>query len=129
MNFEQYTAQISSLAEKHKLDFVVLFGSQARGNTHPKSDIDIAVISRVPIDRTKISMDFDEIFKRDDVEVVNLATASSTLAYAVIRDGKLLYEGEPRSFLRWKVYAIKIWMDTAWLRNLMNKKLLKHAIS
>ena len=125
VNFDAYKSQIASLAQKFNLQFVALFGSQATGATHAKSDIDIAVISRSKIDKTKISIELDEIFKRDDTEVVNLASADPTLMYAVVRDGILLYEKNNGDFLRWKFYAIKIWMETAWLRELGNKKLIE----
>lgn len=34
--------KIKAVAEKYDLEFVVLFGSQAAGHTHQKSDVDIA---------------------------------------------------------------------------------------
>ena len=119
--------QIAELARKHRLSFVALFGSQAVGNVHSKSDIDIAVISKDPIDKFKVIDDFENIFKREDIEVVDLANASPTLMYCVVRDGKLLYENEKDSFFKWKLYAIWVWMDTAWLRQLRDKKLLEWA--
>jgi predicted nucleotidyltransferase len=119
--------QIADLARKRSLSFVVLFGSQATGSTHPKSDIDIAVISKNNIDKCRIASDFEDIFKREDVEVVNLANASPTLMHEVVKDGKLLFEDREGEFLKWKLYAIWVWMDTQWLRNLGNKKLIEWA--
>lgn len=125
MNIEEQKPAIVALAKKHALDFVVLFGSQARGRSHQKSDIDVAVISRGVVDRARLSMDFAEIFKHGDTEVVNLANASPTLMYSVARDGKILYEKEPGAYLAWRVYATKIWMDTEWLRRLRDRKLVE----
>ena len=122
IDIDSIKPEIQGLAEKHGLDSVVLFGSQATGRTHSKSDIDIAVLSRRPINRSRIAMDLDEIFERDDVEVVDLSEASPTLMRSVVGDGKLLYENELGTFFRWKLYAIKIWMETAWLRKLANRK-------
>ncbi len=127
MDFTIIQPQIEELAKKHNLDFVVLFGSQATGRTHEKSDIDLAVISKSNFDITSVTMDLYNVFKRDDVEVVNLGLASPTLMHAVVRDGKLLYEREERMFFKWKLYAIKIWMETKWLRDLRAKKLLQWA--
>lgn len=118
------------IAQKYGLFFVALFGSQATGRTHQKSDIDIAVIRKQPIsfdERLKIIGEFSDAFKREDVEVVDLASASPTLMYAVVRDGKLLYEEKENDFLNWKLYAIKIWMETSWLRDLSRKSLLDWA--
>lgn len=117
-------AAIKAVAEQHQLDVVVLFGSQATGRTHVKSDIDIAVLSRQPVDITKLMTAFSDVFKREDVEVVNLGTASPTLWQAVIRDGRLLYEKSPDDFARWRIYASKIWMETKWLRDRRDRKLI-----
>ncbi len=82
--------QIKELAERYGLSLVVLFGSQATGATHPKSDVDIAVLSTQTFDRDKRHDGFWDIFKRDDVEMVNMGTASPTMMYVLIRDGKAL---------------------------------------
>lgn len=132
MNIEEIKPAIERVAEKHQLLAVVLFGSQATGAIHQKSDIDIAVLGRDQIafdEKIKISSEFSEVFKREDVEVVDIDpnSASPTLMYAVVRDGQLLYEREAGDFLRWKLYAIKMWMETEWLRALARKKLVEWA--
>ena len=127
---EKEKLEIVSIAQKRGLDLVVLFGSQVTRRLHSKSDIDIAVIGKQALAFDKqldLIGDFYTLFKREDVEVVDLATASPTLMYVVVRDGKLLYERQENIFFRWKLYAIKIWMETAWLRELRNKKLIEWA--
>ena len=125
MNIDTNTPLISALAKKYQIDFVVLFGSQATGRTHSKSDIDIAVIKRGEVNTARLAVEFEKIFKRDDAEVINLASASPTLMHVVSRDGRLIYEKEPGSYLRWRVYAAKIWMDTEWLRRMRDCKLVE----
>lgn len=127
MNIEAVKPEITQIAEKYGLDFVVLFGSQATGKTHPKSDVDIGVISRGKFDILKLMVDMDRVLGRDDVTVVDLSRASPTLMRSVVVDGKLLYEREQAMFLKWKYYAIKVWMDTDWLRALGRKKLIEWA--
>lgn len=132
VDIEKIKPEIKKLAEKHQLLAVALFGSQATGALHQKSDIDIAILGKDQIgfdEKIKISSELSEIFKRDDVEVVDIDpnSASPTLMYAVVRDGKLLYEREAGDFLRWKLYAIKMWMETDWLRELRDKKLIEWA--
>jgi predicted nucleotidyltransferase len=124
MEIDAYKAKIGEVAKKHDLDTVVLFGSQATGRTHAKSDIDIAVSSRAKLNMPRIMLDLDEVFGRDDIEAVDLGKASPTLALAIVKEGKVLYEKEQGSFFRWKIYAIKIWMETAWLRQLRRKQLV-----
>ena len=129
-NIDKLKEKSKEIANKYGLSFVALFGSQATGRTNQKSDIDIAVIRKQPInfdDRLKIIGDFSDMLKREDVEVVDLASASPTLMYVVVRDGKLLYEEKENDFLNWKLYAIKIWMETAWLRDMSRKSLVDWA--
>ena len=123
MNLEEIKLPIKAVAEKHNLEFVALFGSQATRNTHAKSDIDIAVISHNKVNVPRLMGELSEIFKRDDVEVVDLGLASPTLMYSVVKDGKVLYENSPDAFFSWKLYAIKIWMETSWLRALRDRKI------
>ena len=129
-NIDKLKEKSKEIADKYGLSFVALFGSQATGRTNQKSDIDIAVIRKHPInfdDRLKIIGDFSDMLKREDVEVVDLVSASPTLMYVVVRDGKLLYEEKENDFLNWKLYAIKIWMETAWLRDMSRKSLVDWA--
>ncbi len=127
INIDDIKPNIKKLAEQYGLSFVVLFGSQATGALHPKSDIDIAILSKNHVDMLSLTMDFYKLFKREDVEVVNLSTASPTLLYVVVRDGKLLFENEQGAFLKWKLYAIWVWLDTMWLRRLRDQKLIDWA--
>lgn len=127
MNIEAIKPKIKEIAEKYNLDIVVLFGSQATGRTHSKSDVDIGVISRNKFDILKLMVDMDKGFNRYDVTVVDLSRASPTLMRAIVVDGKLLYEREEDMFLNWKYYAMKVWMDTDWLRALGRRKLIEWA--
>ena len=124
---EKIKGQIKGLAEKYNLSFVSLFGSQAIGNIHSKSDIDIAVLGKGALDMNKLTIDLYNFFRREDVEVVDVGSASPTMMYVVVRDGKSLYESESGNFLKWKLYAIWVWLDTAWLRKLRDKKMIEWA--
>jgi len=131
-NFDVESARekVAIVAKKHNIKLVALFGSQATGAAHIKSDVDIAVMGQLPIDvddKLKLMTDFSETFKREDIEVVDLKTASPTLMYVVVRDGKLLYETSSNDFLKWKLYAIRVWMETAWLRALRDMRLIQWA--
>ncbi len=128
---EEIKSKIAELARKRDLSMVVLFGSQATGLIHRASDKDIAGLGKGRLNLYELVSDFSKIFNRDDVQVADIDpnSASPTLMHAVVRDGKLLYEREAGVFLRWKLYAIKMWMETAWLRNLRDKKLIEWAES
>ncbi len=127
---ETMREKIAEIAKKRNLKLVALFGSQATGKIHAKSDIDIAFIGKNPIDfdaKLQLMTDFSDALKREDVEAVDLGIASPTLMRAVVRDGQILFEETRGDFLRWKFYAIKIWLETAWLRTLRDKQLTEWA--
>lgn len=112
------------IAKKYGLSFVALFGSQATGRTHAKSDIDIGVAKRsasyfeeAPVSLIEIESEMTRLFNRDDIEVVNLSAASPALLRSVVQEGKVLYEASPDEFFEWKLFAIRVWMDTKWLRD------------
>lgn len=76
----------------------LLFGSQARGTTHEQSDIDVAVVfdGLEPGDSgytdTLLGLGADLAIElgTDEVDVVDLRRAPSTLVRAAFNDGKIL---------------------------------------
>ena len=48
-NLEDIYKQIGQEAQKYNIDKIVLFGSRARGDNKPKSDIDLAVYGNLSI--------------------------------------------------------------------------------
>lgn len=130
LDIEQAKRAAETIAKKHRLSFVALFGSQATGRTHEKSDVDIAILAKQPLrldEQLKISSELSDSFRRDDVEIVDLANASPTLMRVVVEDGQTLYEKESNTFFNWKLRALTEWRETVWLRDLRNKKLLEWA--
>lgn len=108
--------KIKTLAEKHGLTLVVLFGSQARGKTHPMSDVDIGVISLRPIDfgdNYNLQLAFSSIFKRPDIEVVNLRNVFPLFLKQVSDRGIVLYEKEGGVFARLRMLAFKRYVEEA----------------
>lgn len=88
---EVVISEIISLAMKHKLNKVILFGSRARGDYGTKSDIDLAASGGNII---AFALDVDEetstLLKFD---VVNLDLAlNRELLEAIAKEGKVIYE-------------------------------------
>ena len=101
MNIEAIKPKIAKIAEKYGMDLVVLFGSQATGQTHEESDIDIAYLGgkNISFDE-EIAADSDliEAFKRDDVQLVNLKKAPPLLMKEIVDHAIILYEREKSIF-------------------------------
>ncbi|MBF7083418.1 nucleotidyltransferase domain-containing protein [Desulfallas sp. Bu1-1] len=78
---------------------VYLFGSHARGNNRCTSDIDLAVLLDQNISPGKyfekklhLLAQATETLKTDEVDLVILNEAPVSLAYQIIRDGRVLYQ-------------------------------------
>lgn len=124
LNFDTLKPEIKKLAEKYGLSLVVLFGSCATGKTHAKSDIDIGIAKRqnswsedLSSVIIEIEKNLSDVLKRDDIEVIDLYDTSPTLMRSIVEEGKSLYESSPGEFDDWKLFAIRVWMETKWLRD------------
>ena len=84
--------QIVSFARDCGAEKVVLFGSRARGDNLPKSDIDIAVAGCRDFDGFSYLIE-ERLDTLLDIDVVNLdKSLSQQLLDEIARDGVILYE-------------------------------------
>ncbi len=121
-------SKIENLAKKHHFSLVMLFGSQATGKTHLKSDIDIAFLSDKYlnlIDIAKITADFSKELEIGNLELVDMKNASPLLLKQVAQKSTLLYEKEPSMFAEFKIYAFKRFMEAKPLLDLRELSLNK----
>lgn len=113
---EKTKREIAHIAQKHRLELVVLFGSQATGRLHLKSDIDIGVLPQDASVLSSVTEEIGDVFGRNDVEVADLSVPSPYLWHAVAKEGVLLYESKRGLFSLWRLRAMNLWYDSAWLR-------------
>jgi predicted nucleotidyltransferase len=85
---------------------IVLFGSRARGDHRPDSDIDLLVIEDSPLPRHRraiplyaalsdLHLDVDaEVIVYTPAEVENWRGASAAFVTTALREGKVLYEAD-----------------------------------
>jgi uncharacterized protein len=95
-------------ADAHGAAAVYLFGSAARGTAGPYSDVDIGLLLASPPPPTLDGQPFDvaDALERAlgrRVDVVLLNTAPADLRIRVLRDGRLLFEGDPVARVRFEV--------------------------
>lgn len=110
----QQKKKFKEIAKKYDLNFLALFGSQATGLTHPKSDFDIAYSPKKEIDYGKeyeMNIELMRVFKSPDVEVVNTHKGTPLLNYYVAFQSQLLAETTIHSFAQFQTYSFKIYIE------------------
>lgn len=111
--------KIAEMAKKHDLGLVVLFGSQATGHTHKKSDVDVGYLSRRDIgyrESYNIALELARIFKNPDVEFVNMRNVSPELKKQAADQSIVLFEEDSSTFDMFSMYANRLYMETKPLR-------------
>ncbi len=109
INFKK--PEIEKMAEKHKIKFIVLFGSRAKGAFREDSDFDVAVYMHGFNDMEKYSdalSCFANIFGvfEDKIDLTDLKNANPLLRYEITLKGNLLF-GNELDYLQLKAFAFR----------------------
>ena len=95
------------------LNSVYLFGSMATKTDAHNSDIDIAILTQFPIEdvsKWDIAQELAILLKRD-VDLIDLATASTVFRYEIITSGSLIYTHDPTKTLQQEVHWMSEYLD------------------
>jgi predicted nucleotidyltransferase len=108
--------------------FIALFGSFARGEIRPFSDIDIALEAESDPDLLTLgdaSGAIEDATGRsvDIVLTRGVADRDPELAYKIAAEGVLLYEQRTYAFAYFKKTAFLYYQDTAYIRSLSKRAL------
>lgn len=107
-------ADFGSIARKYGILLVLQFGSSATGRTHPRSDVDIAVL----LDRPEISFpehadlldDLQQLFPGREVDLALINHADPLFLKKITDECQILY-GPVERLQRLKIYAFKRYQD------------------
>jgi predicted nucleotidyltransferase len=102
------------LADDLRIEYALVFGSNARGTGHVGSDLDVAV----GLTSTRIgALELGDLVSRLEsaagrpVDLVVLDEAPPGLAYRVFRDGRVIVKKNHRAFIERKTRAILEYLD------------------
>ena len=105
---------------------VYLFGSTARDEARPDSDIDVGVLfssdppSTLEAPQFALEAALERLFGRP-VQVVALNRASADLVHRVLRDGRLVVDRDPAARIRFEVRKRNEYFDLAPIRRLYRR--------
>ncbi len=104
--------QVVDLArESPGLELLVLFGSRARGESHPGSDWDFGYLATVELDPDALLARLVLLLGTDRIDLVNLERTNGLLRFRVASEGQTLFESNDSSFERFAFEAISFWCD------------------
>jgi predicted nucleotidyltransferase len=127
-------ARLSGLAAAWRDDAdlaaAYLFGSRARGDAGPRSDVDLAVILRTGLDaderwrkRLELIGRASEALGTDAVDVLVLDDAPSAVGHRVLRDGRLICERDPARRTAVAEDVMRRYLDEEYLRKELDRAL------
>ena len=112
------TQKLIPLLQRHPLLFAYLFGSQGKGNIHPRSDIDIAAFfppkfSKARRDdlRVRLASDIMDGLGRNDLDLVVLNDAPPFLAFQAIQPGVVLFSRDELARTRYEARTMSLYFD------------------
>ncbi len=122
----RYDAQrLAEIAICEHISFIVLYGSVARGQSGPRSDIDIGVSYKdYPEHPYESFRNLSAAFENDNLDLVDLNHENPLLHFRIATEGKVLWQGNPFAFRRFQNEASKQYADTAKFR-LMREQFIK----
>ncbi len=87
--------KLEDLASKYELNLILVFGSRVTGDVHPRSDTDVGIYGQHILSETEkiqLAYEFSNVFRTDDIDLVDLKTASPLLRKEVLKNYKILFQ-------------------------------------
>ncbi len=117
----------AQLAGVHGLAAVWLFGSWARGEATPVSDVDLAYLPAADADGLAASLYrvVTEVLGTDEVTLADVRALPATVAWEVVAEGKLLALRDPDRVARWVEEVLRLAPELFRLRAEGNAEFLR----
>lgn len=106
--------EFRKLAEKYKLNFLVLFGSRAEETAGKHSDYDIGYSPQKEMDYSQeyfMEREIARILRQDKIDLASTKRATPLLMYNMAYNSQLLFEREKNSFDYFQMYAFKMYIE------------------
>jgi predicted nucleotidyltransferase len=92
---------VKQIAEKFKPEKIILFGSYARGNPRPESDVDLLIVMKSPTSSLEIRRHLGVMWGMDLLvytpkKLKERARMGDWFVRDILKEGKVLYESSRR---------------------------------
>lgn len=109
MGSEEQLKPILGELMRDEVEAIYLFGSHARGNAKPTSDIDICVLTGKNIPKRVKEEILSNSSRRMDISI--FWDLPLTIRFRVLKEGKLLYKKDEIRLQRIKVDTLRSYLD------------------
>ena len=112
--------KIKEICEQNHIDMTVIFGSSVSGRIHNESDIDIGIFRKGIItleDQAVLNKEFSNLFQSNKIDITIISSNNPILMYNILQNGKVLYSSEATLFMRLKLYAWKLFVESKKFRD------------
>lgn len=122
MNYN--SEELKDICIKNGIRMVLLYGSQAVGNTNAHSDVDLGLFMKDDnYDFKEIIMDLMEVFKDSVIDIAILNHSDPVLKFEIISNYKILFCEDNELFIDFYINTVKQYNDIKKFQVLENKYL------
>lgn len=119
--------EIKKILRKEGVVLCCLFGSEARGESHKESDVDIAVLFNLDVKKSdyleregQLIALFSEEYPEKEINIVNLNISSPLLKQNVVLEGKLIYAGSEEDRILFQISTLHQYEEYRHLSGISN---------
>jgi predicted nucleotidyltransferase len=104
--------KLNPIVKKHHISLLLLFGSRAKGNNSPESDLDLGVLFKSDaFDQSKVISDLISVFPGNHLDLAILNHADPVLKFEIISNYRILYCADPEVFMNFYTNTVKQYND------------------
>jgi predicted nucleotidyltransferase len=105
--------KLHRIAKKYRLKLILAFGSQLKGQTHPMSDLDIAVWGEGDFNwhqYSELIFELEKVFPEKKIDLALINRADPLLLHKISQSFFCLY-GAKRMIVEFRILAFKRYQD------------------
>lgn len=116
--------ELKRICRKNKIKLLLLYGSQATGNSNVGSDVDLGLLlENDSFDFKDLIKDLMEVFKDSIIDIAILNHSDPVFKFEIISNCKVLFRQDDEVFINFYINTVKQYNDIKKFRVLEDKYL------